>query len=156
MALVRGIPPRWTRPFAEGLDVEAVNSHIRAWQEVLGLLDWEIRFSPAALDAETFRASHDMDSIHRRGAIRLSADAPTSQVDRLIVHELLHALMAQMEDTLNRATDDLGADARAFLKGQWERSQEWVIERLASLITGTDWQAFHDDPVWETAFPVVD
>lgn len=154
MTLIRGIPPRWDKPFKDGLDVEALNAHIRAWQEVVGPAGWEINFAPVDPDGDDKRASIDLDAIHRRGAMRIRADAPVSQVDRLIVHELLHAVMAGMEDTFNRSLTEHGSEVQAFLRGEWTRHQEPVIERLTSLITGTVVEQWHDDPVWTAAFPV--
>lgn len=107
--------PEWTKPFADGVDVDEMNAHIAAWQGVLSLQEWEIRFAPIAPDDEE-RASHDID--------------------------------------VTRALTEHGESAAAFLRGQWTRSQEWVIERLTTLITGKGIEHWHDDPAWTSAFPV--
>lgn len=119
--------PVWS---GELTDVDAVNAHIDAWQEIVGPAGWEIRYSPLAPDDGEERASTNLNAIQRRGVIRIRAEAPASQVDRLIVH------------------------AAAYLRGQWTRSQEWLIERLTSLVTGSTKQYWHDDAAWTSAFPV--
>jgi len=110
---------------------------IAGWRERLGLGSWDIRYSALAPQDQDERASADIHTIPRRAVIRIDHGCPHECLEREVVHELLHVLMADMEDTAERARSGLGEEARAYLAGQWERSQEWAIERLADALTGT-------------------
>lgn len=150
------IPERWKFDHDGGFNIDRMNDRIREWQDVLGMGHWEIQFSPLP-PLKDSRASIDIDIHHLRGAFRIDSHVPASQVDRLIVHELLHALQAPMEDCLVRALSEHGESAQAFLRGSWERAQEFVNERLTSLITGTEIEHFDsgdEGEPWLSAFPV--
>lgn len=157
MRLIRLIPDRWKFDADGGFDMDRMNGHIAAWAAYLGLAGWEVRFSPLAPDPDS-RASMDADTHHNRAVIRIDSDAPASQIDRLIVHELLHVAMAHMEDQFVRSLSEHGESAQAFLRGNWTRAEEVWIERLTSILTGTEMEAFADhrpserEP-WLSAFP---
>jgi hypothetical protein len=52
------------------------------------------------------------------------------------VHELLHVLLAGLEDQFQRSTAELSHEAAAYLRGNWTRAEEWAIERLATTLLG--------------------
>lgn len=129
-----------------------ISKRIAFWQRTLGLGTWDIHYSPEAPGSDE-RASCDFYVVSRNAVIRIAKDAPDHQIDRLVIHELGHILMAEMHDLFDRSAGDHQAEARAFLEGQWERSQEWVLERLASALTGQPRVEFGDDVEshWKTA-----
>ncbi|HET8784074.1 MAG TPA: hypothetical protein VFM38_00445 [Candidatus Limnocylindrales bacterium] len=137
--------------------------YIVGWVPRLGLGSWDVRYSPLQPDRDDERASVEVDCIRRRPAIRIDAACPDTQLEREVIHELLHVLMAECEDTFDRALGDLGSEARAFLRGQWERAQEFAIERLTDALLGgstfADWplaaRVPQENAVWSSAFPGV-
>lgn len=132
-----------------------LTKRIAYWQDRMGAGGWTLYVSGIEPEHEC-RANTDIDLINREAAIRIHPLAPDSQIDRLIVHELGHVLMAEMEDLFDRTVGDHQAEAQALLHGQWKRSQEWVLERLASVITGQERREFNPETpeVWKDATPV--
>jgi hypothetical protein len=131
-----------------------IAKRILYWQSKLGLGSWDIRYSPVSPEDDE-RASCLFDVRTKYGAVCIAKDAPVDQVDRLIVHELLHMLMGEMQDCFDRSVGSHQEEARSFLEGQWLRSQEWVLERLADTLTGSRRIEFGDDVshVWKAALP---
>jgi hypothetical protein len=134
-----------------------VAKRIAFWSKKLGTDGWQVRYSLIPADEE-HRASTTPDGDRRRAVIQISADCPDSQVDREIVHELLHVLLYEANDLFERSVGDHQPEAREFLRGQWRRSVEWPIERLVDALTGIPFGQFgiehnHED-VWASAFPV--
>jgi len=129
-----------------------IAKRIAYWQTRLGLGTWDIHYSTETPGHDE-RASCDFYVVSRSAVIRIAHDAPDHQIDRLIVHELGHVLMAEMHDLFDRTVGDHQAEAQAFLHGQWERAQEWTLERLAYALTGQERVEFGDDieSHWKTA-----
>jgi len=160
MTLIRRIPKRWTFDRDGGFDLERMNVHIEEWAIYLGLAGWEIRFSTLPPSDDDDRGSTDIDCVHRRAVIRLDSNIPASQVDRVLVHELIHVLLADVTDTFNRTAAELAPETAKFLRGDLHRAEEWAIERLADIITGTkveQWELVgrpDNNQPWISAFPV--
>ena len=132
-----------------------IAARIAYWQKRMGLGGWELWLSDHAPDADALATTHP-EVTQRQAAICIHPDAPDDQVDRLIVHELAHVLTCEMADLFHRATADHGSEAQAFMEGQWERASEWVMERLASALTGQTRVEFNKDapPVWKSVHPI--
>jgi hypothetical protein len=126
---------------------------LRKWQPRLRLADWRIGFAgPPPGDDD--RSTVDVDVKVRSAVIRLRDDTPPSQVERQVVHELLHVVVSGMEDTYigakaytPKAWDEQGDRS-------WDRACEFAIESLTDALTGSrraDWGP-SEEP-WKTAFP---
>jgi hypothetical protein len=137
------------------LHAEPILRAIATWQCRLGLLHWAIRLDPdTPADAgDGVRANaeivcHDQ---YDRAELRLAADwrtwDPTDignlhlSLDYLICHELLHALMRDLDRLV---FDDLEGlvhrDALSVLTEGYHRKREHLVDRLARTLT-EDWGA---------------
>lgn len=145
--------PRWRRPFSKGFAVEDMTDHIAAWAQRLGLASWDVRFSPVAPDPED-RGSVDIDPLHKHAALRLDPHMPLSQVDRTIVHELLHVLWSEAEDAFGIALKSLGPAEAETLRAIWKRGEEFAIERTVdALLPKTSRGQWSSSEAWNAAFP---
>lgn len=84
----------------------------------------------------------------------MRADTPEGQIERQVVHELLHVVLSGMEDAFRAAkehTPKAWDDAGDRL---WSRGEEAAIEALVDALTGTkraNWEP--NGNVWNKAFP---
>lgn len=135
-------------------DLAAVNAQIGLWQAALRLSDWHIAATNVEPDPDS-RSNVEIDVNVRLAALRLRASTPMAQVDRQIVHELLHVLLAGMEDAFRaakeytpRAWDDAG-------NRMWHRAEESAIEALVDVLVGVPRGHWGPDEgkTWKAAFP---
>lgn len=143
-------------PFTGPLDHDRVQAQITAWQSELGIADWVVRYSPLE-PQQGDRSTVDMDVRIRSAAVRLRHDTPASQVDRQIVHELLHVLLSGLEDVLEAAQVHTPPAFDLVARRMWDRAMEFAIERLVSLIVGEprgEWDPASAE--WQAAFPVAE
>jgi len=127
---------------------------LKKWQSRLRLADWQIAVSNLEPDPDD-RSTVNMDVRVRSAVIRLRSDTPPSQVERQVLHELLHILLSGMEDAYRaakdytpKAWDDPGDIV-------WSRGAEFAIEALTDALTGTErceWGPVGDP--WKDAYPV--
>lgn len=123
------------------------------WQPRLRLADWRIALSSEEPETDD-RSTVNMDVRIRSAVIRLRSDTPDSQIERQVVHELLHIVLSGMEDTYRGAKaytpkswDDAGDTS-------WDRGAEFAIEALTDALTDTrraDWGP--SGSPWNGAFP---
>ena len=124
------------------------------WLPRLRLHGWRVAHSPLPPSGEDERSSVDIDVNIRSAVVRLRADTPDSQVERQVVHELVHVVLSGMEDTYRaakehtpKAWDDAG-------DRMWGRAEEAAIEALTDALTGSrraDWGPSGEP--WNSAFP---
>ena len=124
------------------------------WQRRLRLGDWMLAVSDLE-PGKGERSTIDLHTSIRQAAIRLRSDTPLSQVERQLVHELLHARLALMSWAWR--------DARSFTPEAFDRSNEtlWsageeaAIEALCDALGCAPRAAWGiEDPEWKAAFPV--
>jgi hypothetical protein len=123
------------------------------WQSRLRLADWRIAFSDLAPQVDD-RSTVDMDVRIRSAVIRLRADTPATQLERQVVHELLHVLMSGMEDTYRAAKQHTSKDWDEVADRSWDRGAEFAIEALVDALTGSrrgNWGL--PEQHWNDAFP---
>ncbi len=145
-----GLRPKPWRHRKKAISINKINRQIEAWAAYLSLADWNIAFSPVAVD-ENCRSNVEIDMLHRKAAIRISGKTPHRHFDRQIVHELLHVLFAGMNDAFILANQ--GSNSRSkLLVRVWKRSDEWVIERLTDIIVGSPRVEWGTEPIWREAF----
>lgn len=134
-----------------------MNARIRVWQEALGLGNWRIGFSPTPPDPDA-KASSQISVPTKAAAIQVQPECPEGLVDREIVHELLHVLLAEQADLFAKGIETRGKEAIEVLEHQYGQHQEWIIERLVDAITGIphgEWAGeTHEHHIWSEAFPV--
>lgn len=134
------LPAAFEGPLTPG----AIQQQIEAWQPVMGLADWDVRYSPEPPDSDE-RARIDSWRKRRIAAVRLAADIPVEAVDRAIVHELLHLWFNQLGDLYPRAftpphIDDVHDAA-------WDLVEHQIIHALEGAITGRA-LVLWDEPAW--------
>lgn len=144
-------PAPWTHK-KKAISVDKINRQIEAWAAYIGLADWNIAFSPERVDKDC-RSNVDIAVPTRTAAIRIRSSTPTGQWDRQITHELIHVLLAVLEDPFNQAVAELHAKARTPYARMWNRGEEWVIERLVDIIVGVPRAEYDSGRIWRTAFP---
>lgn len=132
---------------------KAMDAHLRKWADYLGLGSWHVAYAPEDPDEDKHAADSHSFPPTEMAAIRLSP-CPVSQVDRLVVHELLHVLNARLEDTFEKAVSDRGSEAKALLEGLWKSEMERVIEKLVDCLTEVPREGLpQEGAVWRSAFP---
>lgn len=130
-----------------------IQQAIALWQPRLRLADWRIAASLEEPEPND-RSTADIDVNVRSAVIRLRRDTPPGQVERQVVHELLHVLLSGMEDAWRAAkehTPKAWDDAGDRL---WARGAEFAIEALTDALTGSrraDWGP--SGSPWNNAFP---
>lgn len=127
---------------------------IDKWMPALRLGSWRVVHSSLEPDDADQRSCVNIDVLIRSAVIRLRSDTPSSQVERQVVHELLHVLLSGLEDTYRaakehtpKAWDDAG-------DRMWGRAEEAAIEALTDALTGSaraDWGPSGEP--WNSAFP---
>lgn len=120
---------------------------IAYWQNRLRLDDWHINLSLDPPPANC-RAHHDSHVNIRQSVIRLSPDVPWDQVEREVLHELLHIRFGIVTLSLGiLSADTTKATDEAFSK-MWDLGMEGAIEALCD--------AFGVNPRHEWDHPLTD
>jgi hypothetical protein len=108
---------------------DAVADSIRRWSARLRLGDWTIGVSAVPPDRNDQRSSIDLDMNIRRAVIRFDPTLPPDQVERQIVHELLHVRTVGLEDVFDQV---VGSDGTA--QTWWTREHESMIEAMVDAL----------------------
>lgn len=113
------------------------------WMTKLRLTDWLIRLSDVAADDDD-RSTVDIDANTRQAVIRFDPVMPADQVERQLVHELLHVRMIQIEDAFSQV---VGEDETAR---QWfKRGEESTIEALVdAFLPEQPRREYRGSPAW--------
>jgi hypothetical protein len=100
------------------------------WQRRLRLGDWIIRLGDG--EPEPDERSHvDMHTNIRQAVILLRSDTPASQVERQVVHELLHVRLVLLERAYIAAK---GHAPRGWDDSLWDLGTEAAIEALCDAV----------------------
>lgn len=117
---------------------------ISRWATVLHLTDWTIFDSPIAPTEDDRRSCIDIDNATRDAVLRFDPVLPPDQLERSVLHELLHLRLVAMEDAFNQvAGDDETAQA-------WHhRAKESAIEALVdAFLPGQPRRNYRGGPEW--------
>lgn len=90
----------------------------------------------------------------RQAAIMLRSDTPAGQVERQVVHELLHARLVIMEQAFREAKEWTPRSVDHALDAMWALGAEGAIEALCDalgLAARGDWGP--SDKSFQAAFP---
>lgn len=129
---------------------EAREAVVRRWQVALLLSDWRIGLSSTPPDGDDERSSVDIDRNLHRAVIRFDPTVPEDQVERQVVHELLHVRLAEIEDAFRQVVGD---DSTAAT--WWHRSLERTIERLVdALLPDCPRYDYRGGVAWVTSGPM--
>jgi hypothetical protein len=139
------------------VSVLVTREQLADWQRRLRLSDWHIAISTEEPEPDD-RSCIDMDLPIRQAVIRFRSDTPASQVERQLVHELLHALLGGMRDAYDAARSYAPSSHDDAARRLWDRGCEFAIEALCDALTGSrraDWgpsgspwnEAFRPDPL---------
>lgn len=146
------IPAR-PAPFEGPVTREKVDAQIEAWQDLMGPLDYVVRYSPSSPGADN-RGRVSLAAGKRLGVLTLQPDMPDDQVDRTIVHELLHCYIAGLEIAVSMLKEYTSAATDKAFDTAWDHAEHYMIERLTDLISGIRLNEFSTDTAaeWREAF----
>lgn len=123
------------------------------WQGRLRLSDWRLAVGDGEPGVDD-RSCVDIDVLVQSAVVRLRSDTPPDQVERQLVHELLHVRLAALEDVHNLALEHTPPAFDKVADRAWDRACEPAIEALCDALTGTtraDWGP--SGSPWNEAFP---
>ncbi len=92
------------------INEEQIGQLLTKWQEIMRLKDWDIK---AVLVKQSWRKSGDIkiDVSNQMAAVLIHESVPQSQLEEVIVHELLHLRLYGMDQLLEETIQILfGAD----------------------------------------------
>lgn len=143
-------PDRWSQ---RRVTKKAMDAHLRKWTDFMGLGSWTIGYSPDDPDSDEHMADSHSFVPTEMAAIRIQA-CPVAQVDRLVVHELTHVLLARMDDLFMKTASDRGSEAKALLEGQWKQETERVVEKIVDCLVDEPRAGLpQEGRLWQSAFP---
>lgn len=125
------------------IDLAEAQQLTEQWRPRLGLADWWVSVSSLAPGEDDSRSEVDIDRNLHRAVLRFDGDLPEDQLERQVVHELLHIRLAELEDCFRQVEGD-DHTARKW----WDRSQERTVEALASALVQTPRREYRGDRVW--------
>ena len=121
----------------------AIESAIVKWRYSLGLMSWNLSA------AKSWDPEHDSDDAYvyrhageRHAIVAVRKDVPKGQVERLVVHELLHLVHARL--------DDVAENGRSVdIMELYQQELEVVLNTLSTALTGKAWEP---SGVWAKRF----
>ncbi len=121
-----------------GITEEQVAHLLIKWQEIIRLKDWDIK---PVLVKNTWRKSGDIkiDRSNQMAAVMIHESVPESQLEEVIVHELLHLRLHGMDQLLEETINILfGADdtdpKKHFAMNAFFLELESTVENLTKAI----------------------
>lgn len=118
------------------------------YQPILGLADWDIRFDPTR-PAEGARAEIDGWAVKRLASIRIDPDAPIDALPRLVVHELIHLWLSQLQDLVRPSQAFTPPQVDDAFATAWDRLEHQFIHVLEGALTGDAHAEWGDQtPAW--------
>lgn len=121
------------------------------WRGRLGLADWDVRVLMDPPKAGN-RAEVEGWASRRMAAIRIAPEAPDAALSRVVVHELLHLWLDQLQGAtrmLSRHTPPAVDDA---FEVRWDEVEHQLIAVLEGQLTGDPYIVFGDSPEWTQAW----
>ncbi len=119
------------------MNVEMAAEHLRKWQDVLRLRDWDIRLETVSVP---WRKSGDVkiDRDNRMAAVLLHESIPDEHLEEVIVHELLHLKVYGMDQMIESLIQLLypGEDdpGRLFAMDSFMLELESTVEDLTKAL----------------------
>lgn len=124
------------------------------WQRRLRLGDWQVAVSDLEPEADS-RSNVDYDVTLRRAVIRLLGNTPPSQIERQLVHELLHVRFALATWAWDQTRVHTPPAFDGPNKAMWNVGMEAGIEAVVDALgcaPRAEWGA--ESPEFISAFPV--
>jgi hypothetical protein len=108
---------------------------VRAWQERLGLGSWDItvKVEPVEGQDNAWGACFPHDD-YEVATIVIEPDVPGEQLERIIVHELLHLVVRDLDWSAHQLEETLGPIIGAMFNTQFEHELESVVDKLAVML----------------------
>lgn len=128
--------------------VTAVARLLDRYQRVLGLADWDIRFDPTTPPKDGSRADVEGWAVKRLASIRIDPAAPVDALPRLVVHELLHLWLSQLEELAAPLMVYTPTQADDTYRQQWDRLEHSLIHVLEGALTGDAHIEWGEQPEW--------
>lgn len=128
--------------------------YIAEWQARLRLGDWTIRWAEGVEPGSDDRSTVDMFANVRQAVIRLRSDTPAGQVERQVVHEMLHIRLVIVERAFVEAKEWTPKAVDPALDAMWSLGLEAAIEALCDALgcaPRADWTP--DSHPFSAAYP---
>jgi hypothetical protein len=109
--------------------IELAWEALYAWQAKLGLKDWDIRITEQEPDPG-YLAQVQTSPADRAAQINLCADVPLDQVEREVLHELLHIVMKPYTTPTEHLVAISGEELGVYMAHTLEDAEEVVIEQI--------------------------
>ena len=140
------------------MNEELVENLMFKWQQRLGLLDWDIRYAHGVEPAEGSRGTSNIWHAKRSVTVRIRQSAPDEVVEEIVLHELLHVVLAPGWDALSDALRRIAShDLYEGTKELADEMEETTIQHLTVAFLGHGvqcWDWGGEQPGWLKAFPV--
>jgi len=115
-----------------------ISAHLKNWQKILRLQDWEIRVVVADTD---WRKSGDIkiDQDNKNAALMINQKVASQHLEEIVIHELLHLKLWGMDQMIeNLLTSLYGSDEndpkRIFAYGQFMGVLEVTTQDLTKAL----------------------
>ena len=121
-----------------------VNALIQEWRIILRLEHWDVRamiVRPSEITGRqatiTFNSCNSLAQIQLADPDILKTPemwADFHNLEKIIVHELLHLMLVGMEDIWAHVVEEISPSARNIAERQWEIASEQPVELLANIL----------------------
>lgn len=126
---------------------DRIHGLIRHYQQLLGLADWDIRYDDSP-PSDGSRAEIDGWAVKRMASIRIHPEAPNLSLRRLVVHELLHLWLSQLQELAAPLMAHTPPAADETFNRAWDRVEHQLIHVLEAAIVQEPHLEFGDVPAW--------
>ncbi len=117
------------------MDKIATEKRVRYWTRRLGLSNWEITVDWNSQAQWDYWATVDPVRGRKEALLTMSIQIPPSQnLDRLIVHELLHLVQNPVDVVMDNTKELLSQEAQVLFIRSFEEAREQVTEDLSRLV----------------------
>jgi len=112
--------------------------YLHRWQARLGLQGWKIELHlyegeilpPSASDSERAAGQFYAWTQERRAEVHIAVGQPTANPEEIMLHELLHILLSDIRDGLDRLKGIVSADVHGMARGEHLDAEEVAVHRL--------------------------
>lgn len=121
-----------------------VQSYIEKWKSLLRIDDWDIH--PKVVDAHELNGDQDAQVtyvLHNKIALVKIADINTFEpdawngfgcIEKAVIHELLHLVLAGMEYAWSDIAETLSPSAREIAEKNWELASEQPVALMTNVL----------------------
>jgi hypothetical protein len=112
------------------VDRSVLESHLRKWQDVLRLRDWDIKLEIVQTE---WRKSGDIkiDSDDRKAIVLINDQPKSTNLEELVVHELLHLKLWGMDQMIE------GLIEAVFGTNDEDPKREFAMNQFMTLLEST-------------------